>query len=85
MILDQNMVAIATHMMYDQFNFGLLRLAAVSPESTVVSISISENLEFLDSLRIDDSVKMCNQDDSSVFLIGSIIIICHNWRFSSNG
>ncbi|MFS7931366.1 hypothetical protein Hanom_Chr04g00355121 [Helianthus anomalus] len=46
-ILDQNTVAIATHMMYDQFYFALLRLAAVSPESTVVSISISENMEYL--------------------------------------
>ncbi|MFS7926873.1 hypothetical protein Hanom_Chr04g00302251 [Helianthus anomalus] len=43
-ILDQNMIAIATHMMYDQFYLGFLRLAVVSPESTVVSILISENL-----------------------------------------
>ncbi|KAF5823939.1 hypothetical protein HanXRQr2_Chr01g0043721 [Helianthus annuus] len=51
-ILDQNMIAIAAHMMYDQFYFGLLILVAVSPESTVVSISISENLEFLDEATL---------------------------------
>ncbi|KAJ0958833.1 hypothetical protein HanPSC8_Chr01g0043261 [Helianthus annuus] len=52
MVQDQNMIAIAAHMMYDQFYFGLLILVAVSPESTVVSISISENLEFLDEATL---------------------------------
>ncbi|MFS7927877.1 hypothetical protein Hanom_Chr04g00314321 [Helianthus anomalus] len=38
------MIAGAADMMCDQFNLGLLKLAAVSPESASVSISISENL-----------------------------------------
>ncbi|KAJ0668990.1 hypothetical protein HanPI659440_Chr17g0695951 [Helianthus annuus] len=38
------MIAGAADMMCDQFNLGLLKLVAVSLESTSVSISISENL-----------------------------------------
>ncbi|KAF5810254.1 putative protein phosphatase 2C family, PPM-type phosphatase domain superfamily [Helianthus annuus] len=39
-------------MMCDQFNSGLLKLAAVSPESASVSISISENLAVSCSVNI---------------------------------
>ncbi|XP_076902499.1 putative protein phosphatase 2C 47 [Bidens hawaiensis] len=42
MILDQKMIVVPAEMMCDQFNFSLLKLAAVSPESN--SVSIAENL-----------------------------------------
>ncbi|MFS7908323.1 putative protein-serine/threonine phosphatase [Helianthus anomalus] len=46
------MIAGAADMMCDQFNLGLLKLAAVSPESASVSISISENLAVSCSVNI---------------------------------
>ncbi|MFS7930055.1 putative protein-serine/threonine phosphatase [Helianthus anomalus] len=46
------MIASAAEMMCDQFNSGLLKLAAVSPDSASVSISIFENLAVSCSVNI---------------------------------